>query len=217
MEHLGIQFAELFPRPVSAAETFIARTPFPLFPEEEQAVQNAAPKRQMEYAAGRHCARLAMAALGHPPRGIPSGRDRAPLWPRGLVGSITHVADSCAAVVAPHRYFCSIGIDMENVNAVPDALMAEIVRPDESAEVAGLRCPDGADWPSLYFCLKEAAYKAYYPIHHEIIDFHGVRLRINAGDRSFVASFPATRRDLVLEGRYGVRHNYIRAACWSAD
>jgi phosphopantetheine--protein transferase-like protein len=103
---------------------------------------------------------MAMAELGHSPCGIPSGPDRAPVWPLGLVGSITHSTDFCAAVVARSDCFRTVGIDAEPIDAIPAELVEEILRPDEASEFNSKARPDGADWPTLYFCLKEAAYKA---------------------------------------------------------
>jgi 4'-phosphopantetheinyl transferase EntD len=41
-----------------------------------------------------------MDALGLPERPIPMGRDRAPVWPEGVVGSISHSDAFCLAAVA---------------------------------------------------------------------------------------------------------------------
>ena len=52
--------------------------------------------------------------------------------------------------------------------------------------------PDGADWPTLHFRLKEAAY-TFYPICRRIIGFHDMRLSVNAEARSFVGNFQASQ------------------------
>src|SRR5215470_6495909 len=56
-----------------------------LLPEEARHVEKAVPKRRLEFAAGRRCARLALARLGLPPGPILAGADRAPCWPSEVV------------------------------------------------------------------------------------------------------------------------------------
>lgn len=67
--------------------------------------------RQTEFAAGRHAARMAMAQLGHLQQPIVHGADRAPIWPAGLNGSITHSATLCLAAVTQAPLL--VGIDLE--------------------------------------------------------------------------------------------------------
>ena len=72
-----------------------------LFPEEEALVAGAVTKRREEFAAGRNAARAALAGLGPPPCPLLRAGRRAPAWPQGIVGSITHCSGFCCAVVAP--------------------------------------------------------------------------------------------------------------------
>jgi enterobactin synthetase component D / holo-[acyl-carrier protein] synthase len=207
-------FSQLFPRPVGVAVSRSLDEVMPLFPEEERAVGNAVAKRLIEFAAGRHCARMAMAELGHSPCGIPSGLDRAPIWPPGLVGSITHSTDFCAAVVARSDCFQTVGIDAEPVNAIPVELVEEILRPDETGEFNSEECTDCVNWPTLYFCLKEAAYKAFYPTYRRIISFQDMRVRVDSEARRFLAELPGLSGSPIFQGRYLVRHGRVHAASW---
>ena len=209
-------FSQLFPRPLGVAALRPSDKFLPLFADEEQSVANSVAKRRLEFAWGRYCARMAMAELGHPPCGIPSGPDRAPVWPLGLVGSITHSTDFCAAVVARSDCFRTVGIDAEPIDAIPAELVEEILRPDEASEFNSKARPDGADWPTLYFCLKEAAYKAIYPTHRRIIGFQDMRVRLDLDARRFLAELPglSARGIPIFQGRYLVRHGRIHAACW---
>lgn len=211
-------FSQLFPRAVGVAASWLSDEVLPLFPEEAQAIGNAVAKRRIEFTAGRHCARLAMAQLGHPACAIPRGPDRAPVWPSGLVGSITHSTDLCAAVVARSDCFRTVGIDTELIDAIPAELVEDILRPDEAGEINRNARPDGADWPTLYFCLKEAAYKAFYPTRRRIIGFQDMRVRVDPEARSFLAELPGLFASgiPIFQGRYSVRHGRVHAACWVA-
>jgi 4'-phosphopantetheinyl transferase EntD len=61
-----------------------------LYPEEEAAVGNAVEKRRREFVTARACAREALAQLGLPAQPIPAGPRGEPVWPQGVVCSITH-------------------------------------------------------------------------------------------------------------------------------
>ncbi len=73
-------------------------------------------KRQIEFLCGRLCAKSCMESLGYQnPPIIPAGEDRAPIWPRDLVGSISHTDRLATAVVGPASQIDSVGIDIERV------------------------------------------------------------------------------------------------------
>src|SRR4051812_2128234 len=85
---LGI--ADLLPAGVASYEVQDATVPEPLFSEELEVVSRAVAKRKREFALGRMCAHRALSALGVPACGLPMAADRSPVWPSGIVGSITH-------------------------------------------------------------------------------------------------------------------------------
>jgi len=74
-----------------------------LLPEERDLLSpQAIPKRRIEFALGRRCARESMMRLGvEGARRLPVLRHgpRRPHWPEGLVGAITHSGDRAAAAV----------------------------------------------------------------------------------------------------------------------
>jgi enterobactin synthetase component D / holo-[acyl-carrier protein] synthase len=94
----------------------------PVFLGEEDLVANAVESRRREFVTARRCAREALAKLGHAPTPIRSGPQREPLWPAGLVGSITHTSGFRAAAVAPRSVLSSVGIDTEPNCPLPDGI-----------------------------------------------------------------------------------------------
>ena len=92
--------ATLLPAGVEVCETTGDVPESVLFRAEAAAVTKAVPKRRAEYAAVRHCARTALGRLGVPPVPILSGPDRAPRWPPGIIGALTHCEGYRAAAVA---------------------------------------------------------------------------------------------------------------------
>ncbi|WP_421905752.1 4'-phosphopantetheinyl transferase family protein [Mameliella sp.] len=177
-----------------------------LYPEEEVAIARARPERRAEFAAGRLAARRAMAQLDLADAAIPMGPDRAPVWPKGLVGSISHAAGICLGVVARADNFRSLGIDIEGDAPLAEDLIPEICLPEELALVpANLR----AARAKRLFSAKEAAYKAHYPLAAQAFGFHGLQVDLAQGlarftDHPEVASIPPeSRADLPLRQVFG--------------
>ena len=82
------------------------------------AVINAVTSRQREYIAGRVLARELLGRLGVDAQTIASGPKREPLWPTGIVGSISHNERFCAVVIAQHSVVTSVGIDIETTGRI---------------------------------------------------------------------------------------------------
>ena len=98
---------------VALAITDPQGTPPPPFADELACLSpSAVNKRQREFAAGRAAAHTAMANLGVPPQAILNGDDRAPIWPEGLTGSITHTRGCAIAIVARNSDVRALGIDV---------------------------------------------------------------------------------------------------------
>jgi hypothetical protein len=94
--------ARLFPEGAACVELRAPGDVSQLFPTEETHIQAAVAKRRAEFAAGRVCARSALAELGAPLAPLGVRPDRSPDWPAGLTGSITHTQGFCGAVAHPH-------------------------------------------------------------------------------------------------------------------
>jgi len=150
----------LFPGCVATAEATGEKADGWLFPEEEAAVRSVVPKRQREFRIGRACARAALQALGFPPSPLPVGPERTPIWPEGVVGSITHTQGFCAAVVGRSDAFAGLGVDAERSGAVRQKLLSHICTERERLWMAGTPPPPGGDWPTIVFSAKESVYKA---------------------------------------------------------
>jgi 4'-phosphopantetheinyl transferase EntD len=158
----------------------------PLFHEEEPAIRFAVEGRRREFTTGRACAREALARLGLPRRAIPSEASRAPRWPPGVVGSITHCSGYRAAAVGRARDFDGIGIDAEANLPLPDGVLEAIALPGEREQVRRLlREARGPCWDRLLFSAKEAVFKAWFPMTGTKLDFDDAEVRFEAGSRRF--------------------------------
>ena len=179
--------APLLPPQTAAAEVFCDVDDALLFAAEEAAVARACAERRAEFATGRACARAALATLGLAAAPIVPGPRGEPLWPAGVVGSITHTADYCAAAVAWRDVIGGLGIDAELHQPLPDGVGAMVCTPSERDWIAS--APDGTHWDTVVFCAKESVFKAWFPLAGRWLDFTGAELAIEAGECRFDVRF----------------------------
>lgn len=203
------QIAQFFSRPVSVSVATPEMYDSALYPEEQAIVARAVRRRQREFAAGRASARLALGRLGVPEAAIRTGPDRAPIWPTGYVGSITHCEGFCCAAVADADEVASIGIDAEDEGSLTAAMARIILTPDEITRFAALPNPPSSSWGKLAFSAKEAVYKCYYPLAKTRLGFHDIALFFSA-DGTFRSEIGMEAAQLTydvpssLEGRWHV-------------
>lgn len=171
--------AELFPFGVNAAELLGSGDAALLFEAERACIEAAVPQRIAEFAAGRACARHAMRQAGRTDCVVLVGADRAPQWPAGLVGSITHTRDYAAAVVADRRNIRAVGIDVEIVGRVTQDLWHLLFVEEERKVLATLGTHDQIRASTLMFAAKEAFYKLQYTLSHAWLGFSSVAVVID--------------------------------------
>jgi 4'-phosphopantetheinyl transferase EntD len=166
----------LFPDGAVAAELREPGDPSQLLPAEAACLTSGAvQKRRREFAAGRLCARRAMAELGIHDFALRVAEDRRPLWPESLVGSISHTGGLCVAVVAPKTSLAAVGLDSEVVGSVTPDIRPTICVPAELAWLDSLPAADRAAAVTLIFSAKEAFYKCQYPVTAEWLNFDDLR------------------------------------------
>ncbi|MEU8244557.1 4'-phosphopantetheinyl transferase superfamily protein [Actinoplanes missouriensis] len=212
----------LLPDPVVAAEAFGDNPGERCFPGEEDVVGAAVEKRRREFVTARRCAREALGRLGLAPAPIRSGPRREPLWPPGVVGSITHCAGYRAAAVARSTDLASLGIDAEPHAPLPPGVYAEVTVPQERDMLDRLvRSAPGVHWDRLLFSAKESVYKAWFPLTGRWLGFEQACLEIDGATGAVTARLLAdgTRGDggpplRVLHGRYLVAGGLVTTAVW---
>ena len=160
---------------VATAEMYGGR----LLPEEMAGTQRMVPERLAEFTAGRLAARGALRSLGIDPRPIVRDESRAPVWPEGIVGSISHCAGLCVAAVARSTDVMGLGLDVEPAEPLARELVPSVCSAGELNDLGKLSRPPAADWPRIVFSAKESYYKAWFPIVGRPLDFSDVTIRIN--------------------------------------
>jgi 4'-phosphopantetheinyl transferase EntD len=96
-----------------------------------------------------------------------------PVWPKGVVGSLSHDAEVAVAAIASSRNFSAIGIDVEPAEPLKAELLDMVATPNE-------RQATGRDLNlgRLLFCIKEAVYKAVYPLDRVFLEHHDVEVSL---------------------------------------
>mmetsp|Transcript_18494 Transcript_18494/g.30222 ORF Transcript_18494/g.30222 Transcript_18494/m.30222 type:complete len:245 (-) Transcript_18494:314-1048(-) len=203
------------PPQVAVAVTDPARGVAVVWPQEAPAIARAVPKRRREFAAGRQAARLAMQTLGVSEKAVPTRPDRAPQWPKGLTGSITHDATSCVAILGAARHFHALGVDVEPDSPLHEDLIAEICLPQEHAWLMEVPAPRRALMARRLFCAKEAVYKAQYPLTQTLFGFDAIQVTLNVRSTGFTARFMQSVGDVpegtVLSGQCGTGGGHVLA------
>ncbi|MDR7384920.1 4'-phosphopantetheinyl transferase family protein [Promicromonospora iranensis] len=154
----------------------------PLTPPEARVIAAAVPSRRREFAAGRACARAALEELGHHDWPLLPGPRREPLWPDGVVGSISHCPGLAVAVAARSADTLAIGIDVETDAPLPADVVGSVMDAGEADAIERLAVQDAVTpWGRLLFSAKESVYKAWYPLRHEWLGFEeaGIELSTN--------------------------------------
>lgn len=188
------------------AEIDDAGQPVPLHRLEEGLVAGASDKRRRDFALGRACAHNALAALGHEDAAIGIAEGGAPLWPNGVLGSITHTKGYAAALVAEARNFSGIGLDAERVGGVTEDLWPRLFDASERDHLLALDTVARPVMATLFFSAKEACYKTWTA--RAPLRFHEIRV-VPEGD-----GFTATRSGERLRGRYVLQGDLMVTAVW---
>lgn len=205
----------LFPEQVRCVISENCPENFELLPAEIDGTFPMIPRRRREYRHGRCCARLALAGLGYPDCPVPLGTDRAPLWPEGVVGSISHCGDSAAAAVAHRVEVGGIGLDIEQTEELDQPLVSMICRSEELERLG----PGDVRLlvAKLLFSAKESVFKCIFPLVQRFVDFQEVEVQLDLDANTFVARPHA--EDLEpqlfrrLHGRFGqTRGLFVTAA-----
>jgi enterobactin synthetase component D len=132
-------------------------------------------KRQAEFLAGRFCAREALRACApeHAASLVAVGAHREPLWPPGIVGSITHANGFASAAVARRTQARSLGLDTERI-VDPSSVESLLESIADAGELAAITRATGwatATALTAIFSAKEALFKCLFPELRRYFDF----------------------------------------------
>jgi len=113
---------------------------------------------------------------GQPCEAINKAAGGAPTWPKGIVGSLAHDRETAVAAVSSTSRFLALGIDIEPAEPLPEDLI-DIVTTDGERSRLGI----SPLYARCLFVLKEAVYKASFPLNGLFLDFCDVEIDIQNG------------------------------------
>lgn len=133
-------------------------------------MQRMVESRRHEYLLARRCAGELLRQAGAPVAWVGSRADRAPDWPAGFAGSITHGAGLVAVAVGRGS---GVGIDVEALLGEADRLHVETscLTPAERQRLEPLPQAGQVALATLLFSAKEAFFKCLYPAVRCWFDF----------------------------------------------
>lgn len=149
---------------------------FALLPEEYAAFATSVVKVRRASGAARIVARELFHRMGWPQSAITKSTSGAPIWPNGVVGSLAHDAEIAVAAVTGRRDLGSLGVDVEPAEPLDPELFGLIATTSECERYQG-----DPRRSRLLFSVKEAVYKAVYPIDGVFLDHHDVEVSLETG------------------------------------
>lgn len=142
--------------------------------------------RRLEFELGRMCADAALLDLGYelPKQSghcVGVSADRSPIWPPGIVGSISHSEQLTWAAVANRNQVRSLGVDTEicMTTKAMNQVRSEVASRHEwdSVDEAAPSIAEGLSrelTTTLVFSAKEAFYKCWFPLAKQFFEFADV-------------------------------------------
>jgi 4'-phosphopantetheinyl transferase EntD len=212
--------AGLFPADVAFAWCDPRACDADLLPAEAALVAAAVPKRQREFAAGRTCARRVLGELGIADFPLLCAPTREPLWPAGVVGSISHTEGLCAVVASSAAAYAGLGLDLEPARPLPEEIVGRVLHAEEPRDDGGLAGLAPGVARRLRFSAKEAVFKCQFPLTREFLEF--VDVAIDLDERGTFAprflptapALPALAGGARLHGRWVCRDGFLLTAAW---
>jgi len=142
-----------------------------LLPEEVSAFERSAVQVRRASGAARIVARTLLHRLGHEMTALPKSLGGAPMWPKGVLGSLAHDSQVAVAAVCSAENLEGVGIDVEPAEILPAGLLQLVTTPRERA-----RIESDPYRGRLFFAAKEAAYKAVFPLDQALLGHHDVEV-----------------------------------------
>jgi 4'-phosphopantetheinyl transferase EntD len=184
--------------------------------QESGATVRMSPIRRRAYAAGRVAAHDCMTGLGRNVQPVLTTPDRAPLWPEGLTGSISHSQSCCIAALGQTTDVQSLGVDVEEATGIDDDLIGIVCTQTEKAWLSTRSRERAGVLGKLIFSAKECAYKCQYPLSKTLFGFDTFDITPDLDTGQFEATFlcdvPHFRAGTHLCGRFAIAQGLIVTA-----
>lgn len=147
-----------------------------LLPTESASILTRESRARAASGAGRRVAHELLRRLECADMAIVRGSLGNPIWPEGIAGSIAHDEETAVAVAARSGVVGSVGVDIEPASPLPDGLRDLVAAPGD--RLGGL---DPGIAGRILFAVKEAVYKASFPLDGRVLGFEDIAVDLEAG------------------------------------
>lgn len=151
---------------------------------EYSSINNSVDKRKNEYIAGRILTKKALNQLHFDHYDLLPGKDRQPLWPPGITGSISHNNSYVCTAVSLLKYYEGIGIDVEEDEHIDASQHNIIFTKNELVWIESLNNVNQENIYKIIFSAKESLYKCIFPIVKKYIDFKQVEMQVDLSNKN---------------------------------
>lgn len=187
-----------------------------LHPDETARLATFGPRRRREFAAGRACARRLLADLGLPATPLGVDAHRAPRWPEGIVGSISHGARLCVVAVARSGPILGLGVDVESDTPLSEGVRRRVCTPRERGRLEVFGEAESGRRAKLLFSIKEAIYKCVHPLVKAPIGFQQAEIQLDIERGRYTVTPVGTTTDVsavlaAVEGAFVCREGRVLA------
>ncbi|WP_195880822.1 4'-phosphopantetheinyl transferase family protein [Methylomonas albis] len=188
-----------------------------LHPEELPLINGASVKRIGEFCAGRYCAHQVLEQLGFSHVPVLKNEHGAPVWPKGIVGSISHSSEMSIAVAARSEDIQALGVDIQYYDRpFPDQTFATLFRHQEIRSILSAQRGLADRFAYSIFASKESVIKCIYNAFGYWLDFTDILIEIDLTRGWFLISIPK-KRAFNRPGWFGRVYfdtAYISTATW---
>ncbi|VAW95228.1 hypothetical protein MNBD_GAMMA22-7 [hydrothermal vent metagenome] len=188
---------------------------------EVKSIQHASKKRVTEFLNARHCAHKALIKIGYTQNAaILQGTKGEPLWPKSIIGSITHCKGYYAAVVSFNKFIVGIGIDAElNMDISQKLILTTQTENEIFTNTKISNKSPNFFLNKLVFSAKESVFKFLFPIVKRYIKFKEIEINLNINKKTFsvilLNSDISNDFDVTLMiGKFDYDDNHIVTCCY---
>jgi 4'-phosphopantetheinyl transferase EntD len=145
----------------------------------------AVKKRRDEFFLGRAACNSALKSIGiKNPGPVLKGSSNEPLWPKGIIGALSHCPGIAVCAVCHDDAFKGLGVDIEELAGdMPQDVIKLVCTNKEMEWVRGELYK-----MKMIFSAKEAAFKAFFPSVKMYMDFKDAELKWNERKALFDAT-----------------------------
>lgn len=181
-------------------------------------LSKAVDSRKAEYLIGRYLAQSILKDFGLPYEDIRIGRNRSPIWPSGICGSISHTSDMVMCAISNSKSTRFLGIDIESpiCPSIADSISQQVLRKDECPIV--FNC--GLTFElvvSLAFSAKETLFKAIYKDVGHYFGFEAARItQLSVSTRTLFMTLTENLSAELIKGReFSCQWDYIEGTLFT--